>query len=851
MGIKETQMVDFNTLMSRSSANETFDPLEIFEKLPKSSGISGLYHVQAEILQKWFSELRNESDVVVELNTGGGKTLVGLLMALSTMRETKEGVVYLVENKQLVEQAISQATSIGIPAKPYRGRDSVDADFSNGKSILVGSYQALFNGKSVFGVRGTGKEERLGGVVIDDAHASLDAIREAFSFVIPAEGSGGLYRKVLSSFKEAFDSLDRSSTYQEFQEGIGNEVVGIPYAYWYDAMGRVSSWIRDLVKDPSGVCEELRNQVVFNWPLIKDNLKYCQVVVSRSGVTISALYPLLDMVPSFRGARRRIYMSATITDYGDMVRAYDLRSLTSDKIIAPKTSAGVGRRMILSVPSEVLRSDEFKNVIKAELAQGRGVVRLVSRTSGSCEWEGIESASPMGHDGVLRAVRQLVLGSSTKLLSLTNRYNGIDLPGDACRVLILEDLPFGANDVDVLTETYLSESDLISQRIAQRIEQGAGRGVRGASDHCVVLLVGHRLVDWVKRERNREHFSGAFKAQLTISDMISADLKTVGDYCEAMEQDFCSDEGWKTFHASELAQLISEEDAVHLGGSFDMACIERKAFAQWIERDNGAACQKLEGKVASIVEDKQYKGWLLYLAARIAYEGGDTTYAEDLNRRAHSLNRSLPSFAHSSVRKTEECDSVQADSICALMAGCGSSCDMLGQFDADTSGLSFDVSHAVFEEALEVLGRYLGFDSHRADRNGDGPDVYWVSQEGMAFALEAKNEKNSETPFHKSEAGQLLTARAWVQKRYPGFEVVPVSVHPNAKADSNASADNLLVLLPDQLRRLREETRMLLDAAATVLPAERADRLSVALEEAGLTTQGIVANYLQHFEIAG
>lgn len=843
-------MVDFNTLMSRSSANETFDPLEIFEKLPKSSGISGLYHVQAEILQKWFSELRNESDVVIELNTGGGKTLVGLLMALSTMRETKEGVIYLVENKQLVEQAISQATSIGIPAKPYCGRDSVDADFSNGKSILVGSYQALFNGKSVFGVRGAGRGERLGGVVIDDAHASLDAIREAFSFVIPAEGSGGLYRKVLSSFKEGFYSLDRSSTYQEFQEGIGNEVVGVPYAYWYGAMGRISSWIRDLMIDPSGVCEELRNQVVFNWPLIKDNLKYCQVVVSRIGVTISALYPLLDMVPSFRRARRRIYMSATITDYGDMVRAYDLRSLTPDKIIAPKTSAGVGRRMILSVPSEVLKSEEFKNVIKAELAQGHGVVRLASQTDSGYEWEGIESASPMGHDEVLQAVEQLVSGSSTKLLSLTNRYNGIDLPGDACRVLILEDLPFGASDVDVLTETHLSESDLISRRIAQRIEQGAGRGVRGASDHCVVLLVGHRLVDWVKRERNREHFSGAFKAQLTISDTISADLKTASDYCEAMKQDFCSDEGWNRFHASELAQLISEEDAVHLGDSFDMACIERKAFAQWSERANGAACQKLEGKVTSIVEDRQYKGWLLYLAARIAYEGGDTAYAEDLNRRAHSLNRSLPSFAHSSALKTEKRDSMQADSICSLMGGCGSSCDMLGQFDADTSGLSFDVTHTVFEEALEALGRYLGFDSHKADINGDGPDVYWVSQEGVAFALEAKNEKNPETPFHKAEAGQLRTACAWVQGQCPAFKVVPVSVHPNAQADFNAAADDLLVLLPDRLRRLKEEARLLLEAAATVLPAERADRLSAVLEEAGLTMQGIETNYLQHFEIA-
>ena len=156
-------MVDFNTLMRRSTSGETVDPIKIFENLPKSSGINNLYHVQAEILENWFSNLKDEPDVVVELNTGGGKTLVGLLMALSTMRETTEGVLYLVENKQLVAQVVSQAVSIGIPAKPYSGRNSVDADFDNGKTILVGSYQALFNGNSVFGARGVRSMERMGG----------------------------------------------------------------------------------------------------------------------------------------------------------------------------------------------------------------------------------------------------------------------------------------------------------------------------------------------------------------------------------------------------------------------------------------------------------------------------------------------------------------------------------------------------------------------------------------------------------------------------------------------------------------------------------------------------------------
>lgn len=841
-------MVDFSTLMRKNAANETIDPIEIFEKLPKSSGISNLYHVQAEILENWFKNLRDEPDVVVELNTGGGKTLVGLLMALSTMRETKKGVLYLVENRQLVAQVVSQATSIGIPANEYFGRDSVDADFDNGKTILVGSYQALFNGKSVFGVRGSGGIERLGGIVVDDAHASLEAVREAFTFTIPAEGSSDLYRKVLGSFREAFVSLDRSSTYQELQEGIGNEVVGVPYSYWYSAMERVASWVRDLAKSPEIVCKEMRDSLTFNWPLIKDNLKYCQVVVSRTAITVSALYPLLDMIPSFRGAKRRIYMSATITDYGDMVRAYDLRDLSLEKIIAPKTSAGVGRRMILSIPYEIQTSKEFIDTILEEQSRSHGIVRLTSHANVGSEWGELSFVNPIGHENVLLAVDNLVAGSPSSALSLTNRYNGIDLPDDACRVLILDDLPFGATDIDRLTETYLADSDLTLQRIAQRIEQGAGRGVRGASDHCVVLLVGRKLVEWVKRKRNRKYFSEAFKAQLVISDTISEGLKDAQDYCEVMKQDFLSDEGWKFFHASELARMISEGDRKSLGDSFDVACAERRAFAQWLEHDNGAACRGLEKKANDLNDDRQYRGWLLYLASRIACEGGDAGYAGDLSRRAHSFNRALPNVVSSPPSDTSERHHSRAKFLDSFIASKHLSGNAIGQFDIDVAGLSFDVAHTSFEEALEMLGLYLGFDSKRADKNGEGPDVYWVTQEGVAFALEAKNEKGPKKPLSKSEAGQLRTASAWLKSEYPGFEIVPVSVHPNAAADSNASADDLFVLLPDKLQELKDRVWLLLDDAAKALPVSRIDHLCHSFEEEGLTAQGIIEGYLQHFE---
>ena len=166
--------------------------------------------------------------------------------------------------------------------------------------------------------------------------------------------------------------MNRSTTYQDFQEGVGSGVVEIPIQYWTAAIERVSSLIRQECRKRSEDDSAFSKDLIFKWPLIKDNLRYCQAIASRTHITIAALYPMLEMTPCFQRARRRIYMSATITDYGDMVRAYDLRGLEESNIIAPKTVAGVGRRMILNLPTEIARSSEFLNFIESEISAKTG-----------------------------------------------------------------------------------------------------------------------------------------------------------------------------------------------------------------------------------------------------------------------------------------------------------------------------------------------------------------------------------------------------------------------------------------------------------------------------------------------
>jgi replicative superfamily II helicase len=105
--------VDFKKLREAKKQPPVIDPLEIFRRLPKKAEIKDLYGSQVEVLQAWFAN-RGQQDHVIKLHTGGGKTLVGLLIAQSILNEASEPVVYISPNNQLVGQATGGSNHCGI-----------------------------------------------------------------------------------------------------------------------------------------------------------------------------------------------------------------------------------------------------------------------------------------------------------------------------------------------------------------------------------------------------------------------------------------------------------------------------------------------------------------------------------------------------------------------------------------------------------------------------------------------------------------------------------------------------------------------------------------------------------------
>ena len=136
--------------LSVPAGRRPVDPMEIFGRLTLRGSVKNIWEPQADALKQWH-RARGEVDVMVRLNTGGGKTLVGLLMAQSLANESRGQILYVCPNNQLVEQTAAKAREIGLsPALRYPGNWTSRDAFDSGDVFCITNYATVFNGKSIF-----------------------------------------------------------------------------------------------------------------------------------------------------------------------------------------------------------------------------------------------------------------------------------------------------------------------------------------------------------------------------------------------------------------------------------------------------------------------------------------------------------------------------------------------------------------------------------------------------------------------------------------------------------------------------------------------------------------------------
>lgn len=779
--------IDFSDMLEDDD-DAVVHPREVFFTLDRDASFSFPRDIQTEVMNRWF-DIRDEHDNVIKLNVGSGKTVVGLLLLQSSLNEGKGPALYVAPDKQLTKQVISEADALGLEVTD----DPRDPAYAAGEKICVVNVYKLFNGKSVFGVGAS--KINIGTVVIDDAHACVSTITDQFR--IRLENTHDAYKKIFQILSEDLKGYN-ASRFLDVEAGDPLAHMEVPYWSWDAHQGDILKALHENRAD---------DDLQFTFPLLREILAQCRCVIGGQHLEIEPYFPATDLIQSFRRAKRRIYMTATLADDSVISTHFGANPDTISKPIVPASSQSMGERMILmpqELNSDLTVADVRKLLVK--LAKKVNVVVIVPSALAAEDWEDDADEVLMGEE-VVDGIESLRSGH-VGLTVLVNRYDGIDLPADACRVLVISELPEVSSYADLMDSEVLSGTAVNLRRQVERIEQGMGRGVRSNDDYCAVLLLGAKLTGRLRSPEGQAMLTPATKAQLNLSRKIAKQLGTPSiDEIEAVVlQCLNRDPNWIKVSKKALVG-IKPDDELRL----DAAKLAiRAAFDHARANQYNEALTVLDKAIDS-TDDLQVKAWLLARKAAFQHpvdaEGSQKTLAA-----AHAMEPRVTKPMHGATyKKIAPATGQQAVTLIANHEG--RFVDATGMklyADALCSDLQFspDTSDK-FEAAINDLAWFLGISGQRPEKDyKEGPDNLWALPNGTFLVIECKNGVTADDGISKKDAGQLGQSIEWFSKRYPASSSVPLMVHPERKLGQGASSvAGMRVIDPKGLEKLRDNLR--------------------------------------------
>lgn len=773
-------MVDFKKRLAGKKAVKPVDPIELYDTLDRAHDKGPLRPAQLSVLKDWHTHHKSDRDVIVKLHTGQGKTLIGLLMLQSQLNRDKGPALYLCPDNFLIDQTCEQAKQFGIPT--CRADPDLPEDFLNSDKILVTSVQKLFNGLTKFGLGR--KALAVTSLLMDDAHACSDAIREACRIRIPRTEPA--YDALLALFSSELEQQG-VGTYADICNDKRDALLPVPYWAWLEHEADVARILSTQTE---------RNSIKFAWPLLKDMLAHCQCVLSGTAVEIEPYVPPLDVFGSFSNAGHRIFMSATVTDDAFLVKGLQLKPETILKPLTYAKESWSGEKMVL-LPS-LIHDDLARDRIVLGYGQPKpqrrhGVVALAPGFLWTKDWEK-HGAIVATKETVNSAIQGLRREDYEKAVVLVNRYDGIDLPDDTCRVLVFDGKPYSESLIDLYQEMCRPDSEATLMRTVRTVEQGMGRSVRGEKDYSVVIIVGSDITRLVRDRDSRRFLSPQMSKQIEIgieiADMarqeIEGGVSAVDAFNGLVRQCLGRDEGWKAFYQEQMATVKPSGANEQLLQTYAMELQAEQAYRAG-DYASAADCVQQYMDRGGIAKDD--KAWYLQEMARYFYRS-NRPESQRLQVAAHKENRILlrpPTGV--TVAKLTQISQGRVERIAEWIR----QFENYGQLNVAVSEilgrLVFGAKADRFEQALDEVSRALGFSGERPDKEWkEGPDNLWALDDTHYILWECKNEVEvNRAEINKREAEQMNRSSAWFDKHYPGMKVTRITVHPSHVEASAAS----------------------------------------------------------------
>jgi hypothetical protein len=785
-------VMNFDSLLRPKSNTSPTDPFEIFAKTPNLKNVpNDLWKGQAEALSLWHKN-RTAADNVILLNTGAGKSIVGVLMAQSLVNEAIGPVVFACATIDLIEQTARECERLGLKyTKRSQGSFSNDL-FETGQAFCITTYQALFVANTTF--NGT---KAPSAVIFDDAHVGERVIRDAFTLTIGKDQHPGLFRDVIEIVRPEFETLAKGPHLSFVLEQVGQQSVTMcPPSTAF----RHREAILEAIKRTDWRKSDLMFPAIRLW----EYLGSCAIFVSASAIEITPPFIPTGVYDFLGQGVRRIYLSATMEFETDFVRGFGRRAKNP---IVPDNDAGNGERLILL--SSRFDDKVKKEELASEILKSHKLVISVPSYPKADVWKNHGTPpSRANFTDELQAFREATAGSFV----LVSRIDGIDLPQDTCRVMLIDGAPSGASLMDQYLFQHMSLANLFSTKMAGRITQLLGRINRGRSDYSAFVIYGGDINVWLKTERNIALLPPLVRKQFILSQTVQEGMEksSAGDIAGLVTQVLARDTGWMKFYretvdglevSSEALEKVKERES-QLAASAEAECMFMTKL--WQGDTEGARKALLDILDDTALADAKLAGWYsVWLAASYEADGDSETaiahYKKARARLSHWLN--VPHRSEFDRQADDEGDKtlLQKRLLAVNHHGPQALGDLVSKLRMQAKLLADPASSSSLkEEAVRLYGELLGFSASRPDNEfGHGPDVVWKDDEAATLvAFELKTEKKEPAEYNKAEVGQAHNHIQWLkdnEKDVRSEGLLLVGPSGVCKSEASPSEDIFLV----------------------------------------------------------
>lgn len=810
--------------------------------------LDNLWAEQADVLRIYAEEHIGDRDVALELPTGSGKTLVGLLIAEWRRLKLGERTAFVCPTNQLARQVHSKSLGYGIQPVLLIGKseewDSAQQTrFDRGEAVAITNYHHIFN-------RTPRIEPQT--LILDDAHTAEGSVASRWSLRIKRERMRETYMTVVDVLADELPKAHLQGLRNEELDQSRRRFVEVVLP---DGTHRVSEHLAEVIGPAIDGKEEW-----YAWDAIGAQLETCLIYVSWTEILIRPFNAPTFTQDSFSNANQRIYLSATIGAGGELERSFGHEPI--ERIPKPLTwdREGSGRRYMIA-PGAGRDGDEANNLIQ-DIVEQIGRVLLLApsgwRLQRAAERVLPDWMSILGADDIEEGLECFTEADRAALL-LANRYDGIDLPGEACSLIIMSGLPTGTHLQEHFLNNRLGARHALAERIRTRITQGVGRATRSRRDTAVVVLHGDDLIGFLAPKEDREMLRSEIQAELEIG-FTTADIPRE-EILESIDSFLAQDVDWQPTEAY-LREYAEEHPQRDPPGAEQLTTAAPHEVAAWREawRGNYDEAASAAQRVAAALNHPTmgpYRAWWLALAASwsVIADGPEAGRSIALSREADLATRRLQwrpplkGLTTNGELSGDDALALRADKATQWLRRRFQSPKLereLTAFEAEIAG----TDAKPFELALQTLGLLLGFEAERPAKEEAAPDGAWQDGSRAWIVWEAKTEEDPEGKISAEETRQANSHTDWVRHNYAWTEpksAITVMVTPKQALHSSVSGiaiPHLYIVPPAVITEIARATveihRQLAGEIVGLQDDEASDRMAAALKAKKLDTPSLI-----------